>query len=103
MHFAELDSNNMVKRVVVAEPDFIQSGALGDPASFIETTPDRSKRKNYAGIGYTYDTVKDAFIPPKTHKSWKLNTDTCRWEAPIKKPDGSSTTWDEKSKSWKLI
>ena len=102
MHFAELDENNIVKRVVVADPNFMQSGALGDPARFVETSEDGSKRKNYAGIGYTYDTKKDAFIPPRKYKSWKLNEETCRWEAPITKPEQPSV-WEEKTKSWKLI
>jgi hypothetical protein len=56
-------------------------------------------RKNYAGIGFTYDETKDAFIPPKPYPSWILNEDTCHWEAPIPKPD-YATKWNEETTSW---
>jgi len=58
-------------------------------------------RKNYAGIGYTYDETRDAFIPPKPYDSFVLNEDTCLWEAPIEKPsDGKVYVWDEDNKKW---
>ena len=58
-------------------------------------------RKNYAGIGYTYDAQRDAFIPPKPYASWKLNEDTCLWQAPVPMPDDKKLyTWNEKTKSW---
>lgn len=58
-------------------------------------------RKNYAGIGYTYDETLDAFIPPKPYNSWILNEETCTWEAPIPQPlDGKLYEWDENSLSW---
>jgi hypothetical protein len=61
-------------------------------------------RKNYAGIGYTYDSERDAFIPPKPFDSWSLNDDTCLWESPIEYPnDGEVYTWDEETLSWDLI
>ena len=61
-------------------------------------------RKNFAGIGYAYDAVKDAFIPPKPYSSWTLNEDTCRWEAPVAYPDdGKRYTWNETTKSWDLV
>lgn len=66
-------------------------------------SPDQSKvfRKNYAGIGYTYDEFLDAFIPPKPYDSWLLNTDKCLWEAPIPYPtDGKMYEWDESTQSW---
>tara|TARA_Y100001970_G_scaffold283973_1_gene400387 strand:- start:19 stop:399 length:381 start_codon:yes stop_codon:yes gene_type:complete len=61
-------------------------------------------RKNYAGVGYTYDQARDAFIPPKPFKSWTLNEDTCQWEAPITRPDdGNYYDWNEETKQWDLI
>jgi hypothetical protein len=61
-------------------------------------------RKNHAGIGMTYDEDRDAFIPPKIFKSWVLNEDTCRWEAPVARPnDGNRYNWNELTLSWDLI
>ena len=61
-------------------------------------------RKNYAGIGYTYDYVRDAFIPPKPYDSWILNEDSCLWEAPVECPnDGEQYTWNEEEQTWDLI
>ena len=61
-------------------------------------------RKNYAGIGYTYDYARDAFIPPQPYASWTLNSNKCIWEAPIEYPsDGKQYTWDENTTSWKEI
>ena len=58
-------------------------------------------RKNYAGVGYTYDETRDAFIPPKPYPSWLLNEDSCLWEPPVKYPaDGQPYSWDEESLSW---
>jgi len=63
----------------------------------------KSFRKNYAGVGYTYDADKDAFIPPKIYNSWILNENTCLWEAPILYPnDGQMYVWNEETLSWKL-
>ena len=60
-------------------------------------------RKNFAGIGYTYDEDRDAFIPPKPFNSWVLNEDTCLWEAPIAKPqDGNKYRWNEQTLSWQI-
>jgi len=110
-HFAQTDENNIVINVIVAEQDFIDSGAVGDPASWIQTsyntqagvhkTGGSPLRKNYAGIGYTYDTVRDAFIPPKAFDSWVLNEDTCHYEPPVQMPsDGKMYSWDEATTSW---
>jgi hypothetical protein len=63
----------------------------------------KSFRKNYAGIGYTYDETRDAFIPPKPFNSWILNESTCLWEAPIAKPDNKLYTWNEESLSWERM
>ena len=61
-------------------------------------------RKNHAGIGYTYDEDRDAFIPPKNYPSWTLNEDTCRWEAPVAYPDdGKRYNWNEETTSWDEI
>lgn len=61
-------------------------------------------RKNYAGIGYTYDETRDAFIPPKPFDSWVLNEDSCLWEAPVAMPDDDQMyTWNEETTSWDLI
>ena len=61
-------------------------------------------RKNYAGIGYTYDYARDAFIPPKPYVSWTLNENSCLWEAPVAYPDdGQQYTWNEETTSWDLI
>jgi len=120
MHFAEIDENNIVKRVIVAEQDFIDSGAVGDSANWIQTsyntrggihyTPDSDEpdggialRKNFAGIGYIYDSDKDAFYQPQPYPSWSLNEDSCQWESPIPYPDdGSDYNWNEENQSWDL-
>lgn len=110
-HFAQIDENNIVTNVIVAEQDFIDSGAVGDPSKWIQTSYNTQAgvhllggtplRKNYAGIGYTYDSVRDAFIPPKSFASWVLNEDTCNWDAPTTMPtDGKLYSWDEDSVSW---
>ena len=92
-HFAKV-INNIVTEVIVAEQDFINSGAVGDSFLWIQTSYTGSFRKNYAGIGYSYDQAKDAFIPPQPYGSWILNEDTCLWEAPVAKPSGAYL-WNE--------
>lgn len=110
-HFAQIDDNNVVIQVIVAEQDFIDSGAVGDPSRWIQTSYNTyggehrnggiPLRKNYAGIGYTYDAGRDAFIPPKPFPSWVLNEDTCLWEAPVPMPeDGKRYSWDEVAQNW---
>jgi hypothetical protein len=89
-HFAQIDLNNIVINVIVAEQDFIDSGAVGDPAAWIQTSYNTYAgkhlldgtplRKNYAGLGYTYDKERDAFIPPKPGEDYVLNEDTCVWQ-----------------------
>lgn len=118
-HFAKVE-NGTVTQVIVAEQDFIDSGAVGDPASWVQTSyntrggvhygqdgnPDGgvALRKNYAGIGYTYDAGRDAFIPPKPFASWVLNEDSCLWEAPVEMPhDENRYTWDEATTSWVVM
>ena len=108
-HFAKLDSNNIVTEVIVAEQDFINSGAVGDSFLWVQTSYNGNFRKNFAGVGHTYDKTRDAFIPPQLYPSWTLVEDTCQWEAPITYPDDDKMyTWDEdiyqadNSKGWIL-
>tara|TARA_R110000782_G_scaffold18218_1_gene50290 strand:- start:5 stop:322 length:318 start_codon:yes stop_codon:yes gene_type:complete len=102
-HFAKLN-NNVVTEVIVAEQDFINSGAVGDSFLWVQTSYSGSFRKNYAGVGHTYDKVRDAFIAPKPYPSWTLVEDTCQWEAPVSYPtDGQSYTWDEDTTAWAVI
>ena len=103
-HFAEIDNNNIVQRVIVAEQDFINSGAVGDSFRWVQTSYNNNFRKNYAGKGYTYDKTRDAFISPQPYPSWSLNEDTCRWDAPTPMPDdGKSYDWDEDNTSWVIV
>lgn len=104
-HFAELDENNVVLRVLVGDNNMPNEGYdwfvenLG--GTWIQTSYSGSIRKNFAGIGYTYDEERDAFIPPKPFESWTLNETTCRWQAPTPYPqDGRVYTWDEDSLLW---
>jgi hypothetical protein len=100
-HFAKLDSNNIVIEAIVAEQDFINSGVVGDSFLWVQTSYNGNFRKNYAGVGFTYDSVRDAFIPPKPYNSWTLNEDTCLWDSPIAYPtDGLMYEWDEDTTSW---
>ena len=106
-HFAKVE-NGIVTQVIVAEQDVIDSGLFG--TGWVQTSynthggqhPEgRPLRKNYAGIGYTYDAVRDAFIAPKPYASWTLNETTCNWEAPTPMPtDDKRYTWDEPTTSW---
>ena len=106
-HFAKVE-NGIVTQVIVAEQDVIDSGAFG--TGWVQTSyntkegqhPEgRPLRKNYAGVGFTYDANRDAFIPPKTYPSWNLNETTCNWEAPTPMPtDGKSYVWNESTALW---
>ena len=99
-HFAKIE-NNIVTQVIVAEQDFINSGAVGDSFLWVQTSYSGSFRKNYAGLGYTYDSVRDAFISPQPYPSWTLVEDTCLWEAPVAMPtDDKMYEWDEDTTSW---
>ena len=109
-HFAEIE-NGIVKRVIVAEQDFIDSGAVGDPKNWIQTSYNTGGgvhklggeplRYNFAGIGFTYDKDKDAFIPPKPYESWILDEKTCQYNPPKVRPEGKGYSWDGKLKDWK--
>ena len=116
-HFAKV-IDGIVQQVIVAEQDFIDSGAVGDASNWVQTSyntrggvhynpnsnePDGgiALRKNYAGMGYTYDETRDAFIAPKPYPSWELNEDTCRWDSPTPYPDdGKEYIWNEDTTSW---
>jgi hypothetical protein len=103
-HFVEIDNDNIVQRVIVAEQDFINSGVVGDSFRWIQTSYNNNFRKNYAGVGYKYDQARDAFIAPKPYPSWLLDEDTCRWDAPTAYPDDDKRyDWDEDTTSWKEI
>jgi hypothetical protein len=104
-HFAELDENNIVTRVLVGDNNMPNEGYdwfvenLG--GRWVQTSYNGSIRKNFAGIGFTYDEERDAFIAPKPHESWALNEATCRWMAPTPYPqDGRIYGWDEDSLTW---
>jgi len=100
-HFAEINSDSIVQRVIVAEQDFINSGAVGDSLNWVQTSYDGSFRKNYAGLGYSYDKVRDAFIAAQPYPSWTLVEATCQWEAPVAYPsDDKVYTWDEAITNW---
>jgi len=124
-HYAKIDKNNIVTRVLVMDEEVVNSGDFGNPLNWIQTsfntyggqhnlggTP---LRKNYAGVGMTYDKDRDAFIPVQPYPSWILDEDTCLWDAPLPYPDkigeypwpaynGDDPTyqWDEANITWKL-
>jgi hypothetical protein len=104
-HFAEIDDKNIVLRVLVTDNDAPNEGHdwlvenLG--GNWVKTSYNGNIRKNFAGIGYTYDSERDAFIPPKPFDSWLLDEATCRWVAPIPYPtDGLIYQWDEQTGDW---
>ena len=128
-HYAFLNMSNIVTEVIVGKDETdgptnweihygnireqvckrtsynTRGGVYYDPATR-EPGADQSKafRKNYAGIGYTYDHSRDAFIPPKPYDSWVLNETSCLWEAPVEYPDdGQMYTWNEDTTSWDLV
>jgi len=116
-HFAELDENNMVVQVIVVNnSELIDSNGneqelLGTKfceslmgGRWIQTSYNSSFRKNFAGIGYFYDSESDAFIPPKPYPSWILDSETFSWNAPTSSIDnGMAQKWDEDTKSWVSI
>jgi hypothetical protein len=110
--FAKIDENNIVKEVHSVMDDIAiteEAGitflkeTFGSKFNWKQTFIDGT-RKNYAGIGDTYDKVRDAFIPPKPFPSWTLNEDTCQWDAPTVRPnDGKIYSWNEDTKAWDEI
>jgi hypothetical protein len=115
-HFAKLDQNNVVTAVHVvnniemlvadgSESEMMGVAFLirwsGGYSNWKQTSYNGKTRKNYAGIGYTYDSARDAFIPPKPFPSWVLNEETCLWDAPVAMPDdGQLYNWDEATTNW---
>ena len=100
-HFAEINNDGVVQRVIVAEQNFINSGAVGDSFNWVQTSYNNNFRKQFAGIGFTYDKTKDKFIAPKPFPSWSLDSKD-DWQAPSAMPDdGKLYNWDEDSKAWK--
>ena len=121
-HFAKVN-NGIVEQVIVADPEFFDTFVDSSPGQWIQTSyntrggvhydpatgepsADQSKalRKNYAGIGYSYDAQRDAFIPPKPYASWVLNEQTCLWDAPVAMPtDGGRYAWNESTQAWDAV
>lgn len=106
-HWAEIDENNVVLRVTVGD----NNDPNGDEGyqwlidnlggTWVKTSYNGTIRKNFAGIGFTYDEQRDAFIAPQPFVSWTLNEETCRWESPVPYPqDGKMYTWDEDKLDW---
>jgi len=122
-HFAEIGLNNTVLRVIVVhnnellDENGVEQEAKGAEfcrnlfgGAWVQTSYNANIRKNYAGEGFTYDSTRDAFIPPKPYPSWVLNEDTCRWDAPVPYPTDVGTpeapkryVWDEATTLWVLV
>ena len=122
-HFAKIENGTVTQVNVIDEDYFAENRETRYTGTWVQTSyntrggvhynpetnepsEDQSKalRKNYAGIGYTYDTVRDAFIPPKPFNSWLLNEDTCLWDAPVAYPtDGKMYTWNEDNQNWEEV
>ena len=109
-HFAKVN-NGIVENVIVADSNFFDSFVDTSPGKWIQTSYNTHAgvhsqggtplRKNFAGIGFTYDKTRDAFIPPKPYPSWLLNDGTCQWESPVAYPEGEGLySWNEETQSW---
>lgn len=116
-HFAKIDENSVVTEVLVTNDEMPNEGHdwlvenLGgtwiktsyNTSGGIHTKGGTPLRKNFAGIGMTYDADRDAFIPPKPFESWVLNEDTCLWESPIEMPEGGLYRWNEDLADWEIV
>jgi hypothetical protein len=117
-YFAKIN-NGIVEQVIAIEKDVLDTGLFGDPSEFVQTSyntkggvhydpttgqpsADQSKalRKNYAGIGYIYDTLRDAFYSPQPYPSWTLNEQTCYWTPPYPAPEDGFYVWNELNQTW---
>jgi hypothetical protein len=109
-HFAKVVEGK-VTQIIVAEPEFFQTFVDSSPGAWIQTSYNTyggqhknggtPLRKNYAGVGFTYDSTRDAFIPPQPYPSWTMSEETCLWSAPTPIPaDGKNYFWDETTTSW---
>lgn len=111
-HFAKV-VDGKVTQVIVAEPEFFNTFVDSSPGAWVQTSYNTHGnqhtlggtplRGNFAGIGYTYDAVRDAFIPPTPHASWVLDEDTCLWNAPVAMPTDGVYEWDEATTAWKEV
>ena len=114
-HFTTLDESNIVTRVeginndVILDGDGVEQEQLGKDfltslygaGNYVQTSYNNNFRKNYAGVGHTYDSTRNAFIPPQPYPSWTLNETTCNWEAPVAYPDdGKEYRWNEATTNW---
>ena len=113
-HFAKIEDGTVVQVLVIANEDITDENGdeqeslgvalcnqLYGDATWMQTSYNNNSRKNYAGIGYTYDSTRDAFIAPKPYSSWVLDEDTCQWDAPTPYPDdGKHYRWDEENTQW---
>jgi hypothetical protein len=115
-HFAKLDENGTVLEVHVVNNDVITvNGAESEQAGidfltglfnhtlWVQTSYNASFRKNYAGIGFIYDSARDAFIQQQPYPSWVLNEETCQWEAPTPRPTDGITVWNEENTAWEYV
>ena len=112
-HYAKVE-NTLVTQVIVAEPEFFDTFVDSSPGEWIQTSYNTCGgvhldggtplRKNYAGVGFTYDATKDAFIPPQPYASWTLNEETCLWNPPTAYPDDDLLyKWNEENLAWDLV
>jgi len=118
-HFAKVEKG-IVTKVIVAEQDFIDRIVDDTPGTWVQTSYNTkggvhyapnswetddgvALRKNFAGFGYTYDKVRDAFYEPKPYPSWTLNEDTCQWNPPTPHPEGDPRKWNEDTQAWDAI
>jgi hypothetical protein len=111
-HFAQIDQDGIVQQVIVVSNDVLTTDGVEDEATgrafcqqlfggeWVQTSYSGSFRKNFAGVGYRYDAVRDAFIPPQTFPSWTLDENSCRWQAPVPMPEDALYYWDEPTLSW---
>lgn len=114
-HFAEINADGFVQRVVVvANAELLDANgveseqkgvaflqSLYGSSTWVQTSYNGNRRKNYAGVGFSYDAARDAFVPPQPFPSWLLEEATCRWMAPVPMPtDGNQYTWDETQQAW---
>jgi hypothetical protein len=111
-HWARV-KGGIVTQVIVAEEEYFQTYIDDEPGEWIQTSYNTRAgqhdlggtplRKNYAGIGFSYDSTRDAFIPPQPYPSWTLNEETCLWECPVAYPDdGNMYNWNEETQTWDL-
>ena len=99
-HFAEINSDSIVQRVIVAEQDFINSGAVGDSFLWVQCSYNNNFRKQFAGAGFKYDKTNDIFVSPQPYPSWTLDG-AFDWQPPTAMPDdGKRYTWNESTKAW---